>query len=719
MEFLVEVLLGFLQEPLLWDNGSCPVTCFYWNPAMLISKRKNEPCHYMLKIESFSVLSEAPTTNVESDVFEASGHKWRLELYPNGKEEEKGGNHISLYVKICDTGNLVNGNRTRFHEKKMKWGFHKLISLESFKKSENGYLVNDSCVFGAEVSAATVYAQKDRILSMTKPPEIMRTYTWTIENFLTITEKVLYSEIFKVGNVKWRLSLYPKGNKLGAGTNLSLYLNVHDPASLPAGWRVYAYFILRLKNQNGNNIEKASEKWLNSLEVDWGFDHFMLLKQLDDGTNSFLLNGSLTVEVDILSVGMPGVARERLCRVQLLGILFGPGMLISKRKNEPCHYMLKIESFSILCEAPTTKVESDVFEASGHKWRLDLYPNGNEEEKGANHISLYLIICDTKSLPKGWEVYVDVNFFIYDHMQHNYANFQDIVNGNRTRFHEKKMKWGFHKLISLESFKKSENGYLVNDSCVFGAEVSAATVYAQKDRILSMTKPPEIMRTYTWTIENFLTITEKVLYSEIFKVGNVKWRLSLYPKGNKLGAGTNLSLYLNVHDPASLPAGWRVYAYFILRLKNQNGNNIEKASEKWLNSLEVDWGFDHFMLLKQLDDGTNSFLLNGSLTVEVDILSVGILPHRELQKTPAESAALRAINATHLCHSSLHSPITIDQRPNRGLSLRGLYTAPLSVFQDDGGSEVGYWNWSMVLLSPQALAATTNLEPHSRPKSTN
>ncbi|KAI3702333.1 hypothetical protein L6452_28068 [Arctium lappa] len=206
----------------------------------------------------------------------------------------------------------------------------------------------------------------------------------------------------------------------------------------------------------------------------------------------------------------------------------GKCMFISKRKDEPSHYMLKIESFSLLSEAPTTKIESDVFEASGHKWRLDLYANGNEEEKGGNHISLYVIICGTESLPKGWEVYVDVHFFIYDHMHHNYATFQDTVNGNRTRFHEKKMKWGFDKLISLESFNKSENGYLVNDSCVFGAEVFAVTVYAQKDRILSMTKPPELMSTHTWTIENFLTVTENDLYSEIFKVGKVKWYISIY-----------------------------------------------------------------------------------------------------------------------------------------------------------------------------------------------
>ncbi|KAD4179289.1 hypothetical protein E3N88_27881 [Mikania micrantha] len=77
-------------------------------------------------------------------------------------------------------------------------------------------------------------------------------------------------------------------------------------------------------------------------------------------------------------------------------------MFISRRKREPTHYMLKIESFSILYEAKKSKIESDVFDASGHKWRLDIHPN-----KG-DHISLHVVICDTGSDSKGWDVCVDV-----------------------------------------------------------------------------------------------------------------------------------------------------------------------------------------------------------------------------------------------------------------------------------------------------------------------
>ncbi|KAL8195264.1 hypothetical protein R6Q57_025667 [Mikania cordata] len=86
--------------------------------------------------------------------------------------------------------------------------------------------------------------------------------------------------------------------------------------------------------------------------------------------------------------------------------------------------------------------------------RLYLHPNNGDQ------ISLHVVICDTGSDSKGWEVCVDVSFFVYDHVQYNYVTFQDVNTGHTTRFHMKKMTWGFDKLISLESFMESENGNL-------------------------------------------------------------------------------------------------------------------------------------------------------------------------------------------------------------------------------------------------------------------
>ncbi|KAJ9551959.1 hypothetical protein OSB04_016004 [Centaurea solstitialis] len=302
-------------------------------------------------------------------------------------------------------------------------------------------------------------------------------------------------------------------------------------------------------------------------------------------------------------------------------------MLVSKRKHEPSHYMFKIESFSLLLDqSPRTKIESDVFEASGHKWKLELYPNGNEMKKvGNDQMSLYLIICDTESLPKGWEVCVDVSFFLYDHTQHNYATFQDIENGNRTKFHEKKMKWGFDKLISLESFKKSENGYLENDSCVFGAEVFAVTEYAQKDRCLSMIKPPPNLKPYIWIIDNISSLTEGPdLYSGIFKACKVNWKLHTRFKKSVISVGKYLAIFLEIHDADLLPVGWKVYARYKLRLKNQSDKGEMEEELKlgyWFDESHVSCGAPCFMPFSKNEKET---LLNGRLIVEAEILYVGM-----------------------------------------------------------------------------------------------
>ncbi|KAL8224659.1 hypothetical protein R6Q59_000244, partial [Mikania micrantha] len=198
--------------------------------AMFISRRKYEPSHYLLKIESFSILYEAKKCNIESDVFEASGHNWS-----------------NNYVTFQD----VNGHRTRFHEKKTTWGFDKLISLDYFAD--------------IEILALPEFTRLDWCLSMTKPPETMNTFTWTINRFSDVTDECVSSEVFKLVKVKWYMKLwvYPKGNNSGEGTHLSIYLGVDDVALFPDGWKLY-------QNSNSGlkvNLPKGIERKVTS--VSW------------------------------------------------------------------------------------------------------------------------------------------------------------------------------------------------------------------------------------------------------------------------------------------------------------------------------------------------------------------------------------------------------------------------------------------------------------------
>ena len=89
----------------------------------------------------------------------------------------------------------------RFHDIKTEWGFHKFLDLKSFEDLSQGYLVNDCCVFGAELFVHERNAKRE-FLTMIREP-LNHTMTWKIENFLSLDKVTYYSRIFQVGNVKW------------------------------------------------------------------------------------------------------------------------------------------------------------------------------------------------------------------------------------------------------------------------------------------------------------------------------------------------------------------------------------------------------------------------------------------------------------------------------------------------------------------------------------
>ena len=53
------------------------------------------------------------------------------------------------------------------HAMKTKWGITKCIDMKSFHDSLNGYLIDDTCVFGAEVFVVE-HVSKGECLSMIK-----------------------------------------------------------------------------------------------------------------------------------------------------------------------------------------------------------------------------------------------------------------------------------------------------------------------------------------------------------------------------------------------------------------------------------------------------------------------------------------------------------------------------------------------------------------------
>ncbi|XP_022743431.1 nuclear pore complex protein NUP1-like isoform X2 [Durio zibethinus] len=132
------------------------------------------------------------------------------------------------------------------------------------------------------------------------------------------------------------------------------------------------------------------------------------------------------------------------------------------------------------------------------------------------------------------------------------------------------------------------------------------------------------LRKFTWRIENFSSIEDKKLYSNNFDVGDTRWRLLIFPKGNR---ADYLSIYVDVADSATLPCGWSRYAQFRLAVVNQidRKSSITKVARHEFNAKENDRGFTRFLPLSELHDPKKGYLMDDACLVEADISTDGTI----------------------------------------------------------------------------------------------
>ncbi|KAL6347044.1 hypothetical protein AAG906_012295 [Vitis piasezkii] len=664
--------------------------------------RSIQPAHYLFKVESLSVLLNTDIEKYESGSFEVGGYKWSLCIYPNGNKKSDGEGHISLYLEISDAQNLplgwevtvnfkffvfnhidekyltvqdADGKVRHFNAMKTRCGFAQFLSLDVLKDPCNGYLMDDSCIFGAEVFVIK-YSGKGESLSMIKDP-VDGTFTWTIENFSALNQEVLYSEIFTVKDLKWKLVVYPKGNNKAKNKSLSLFLELTNRETLHQR-KLYTAFELLIKDQcNDENVKPSHVKsngkvWFRDTNKSWGFHNvlywFLLLfssltnpKRISNPPSKHVLtcreyqlpstnhqnipflprstpsavffpSKSTLPTHFIQSFGdqrFPAMADEKPPVVAEKTLhptsIFNSTTSISRtlRSIKPAHYLFRVESVSVLLNTDIEKYESGSFKVGGYRWRLCLYPNGNKKSGGEDHISLYLEISDAQKLPVGWEVTVNFKLFVFNHIHEKYLTVQD-ADGKVRDFNVMKSRCGFAQFLSLDVLKDPCNGYLMDDSCIFGAEVFVIK-YSGKGECLSMIKDPDD-GTFTWVIENFSTLNEEVLYSETFTIKEIKWKLSLYPKGNGKVKNKSLCLFLELADCETLHHQRKLYTEFELLIKDQcNDENVEPSHVKsnakvWFCDSNKEWGFADMVSLSDLNDKSKDFLLNDSLIVEAKIL---------------------------------------------------------------------------------------------------
>ncbi|XP_039139538.1 ubiquitin carboxyl-terminal hydrolase 13-like isoform X1 [Dioscorea cayenensis subsp. rotundata] len=124
-----------------------------------------------------------------------------------------------------------------------------------------------------------------------------------------------------------------------------------------------------------------------------------------------------------------------------------------------------IENFSRL---NVKKHYSDIFVVGGFKWRVLIFPKGNN----VDHLSMYLDVADSASLPYGWSRYAQFSLAVINQVHHKFS----IRKETQHQFNARESDWGFTSFMPLSELYDPTRGYLVNDTCVVEAEVAVRRV---------------------------------------------------------------------------------------------------------------------------------------------------------------------------------------------------------------------------------------------------
>ncbi|XP_048432621.1 ubiquitin C-terminal hydrolase 12-like [Pyrus x bretschneideri] len=126
----------------------------------------------------------------------------------------------------------------------------------------------------------------------------------------------------------------------------------------------------------------------------------------------------------------------------------------------PVDFTWKIFNFTSLS---AEKIYSPVFTAGDYKWRIQMFPRGNNV-KG---LSLFLDVAYSETLPHKWCKCATFSLTVVNQIDSTYS----IERGTKHMFNARESEWGYLFFMPLDELYEPSMGYLVNDTVVIEAEI--------------------------------------------------------------------------------------------------------------------------------------------------------------------------------------------------------------------------------------------------------
>ncbi|XP_030531793.1 ubiquitin C-terminal hydrolase 12-like isoform X2 [Rhodamnia argentea] len=143
------------------------------------------------------------------------------------------------------------------------------------------------------------------------------------------------------------------------------------------------------------------------------------------------------------------------------------GVVENQQLEDPpsVKFTWKIENFPRL---NMRKHYSDVFVVGGYKWRILIFPKGNN----VDHLSMYLDVADAATLPYGWSRYAHFSLAVVNQINNKYT----IRKDTQHQFNVRESDWGFTSFMPLGELYDPGRGYMVNDTVFVEAEVAVRKI---------------------------------------------------------------------------------------------------------------------------------------------------------------------------------------------------------------------------------------------------
>ncbi|KAK4337648.1 hypothetical protein RND71_042135 [Anisodus tanguticus] len=124
-----------------------------------------------------------------------------------------------------------------------------------------------------------------------------------------------------------------------------------------------------------------------------------------------------------------------------------------------------IEHFSRL---NVKKLYSEIFHVGGYKWRILIFPKGNN----VDHLSMYLDVVDSPSLPYGWSRYAQFSLAVLNRDHNKFTVRKDTQH----QFNARESDWGFTSFMPLSELYDPSRGYLMDNTVIVEADVAVRKV---------------------------------------------------------------------------------------------------------------------------------------------------------------------------------------------------------------------------------------------------